>query len=287
MPAGPGEQVLADPTYAARLEAHYYQVKGAVATLPTGPGSHSQARQWKARATGPVRGRGSGSDEVAEVSEHQYHEFQAVDRPLTAQEMAELRALSTRARITSIQFQNVYHWGGSKGDPPTLMEGYYDAFVYVANWGTHRFMLRLPRRLLAAQATRPYTVEGLWTFRQGAAADPGVHVGGRSLMLAPADARSRSCSRQPRNGPGCVAVRRPSGRPSSKRAGSGSRRLSGQVTLTGNAPDESPVERTTFHSHVPFSGGPAIRRGRPAQPGPGCSRSGARGGRSCETAPQP
>jgi len=34
------------------------------------------------------------------MSEYQYYEFQAVDCPLTPDEMAELRAISTRARIT-------------------------------------------------------------------------------------------------------------------------------------------------------------------------------------------
>jgi hypothetical protein len=34
------------------------------------------------------------------VSEYQYYEFQAVDRPFTAAEMLEVRAYSTRARIT-------------------------------------------------------------------------------------------------------------------------------------------------------------------------------------------
>ncbi len=94
------------------------------------------------------------------MSEYQYYEFQAVDQPLTPQEMAELRALSTRARITPTQFQNFYHWGDFKGDPLRLMEKYFDAFVYVANWGTHRFMLRLPGRLLDAQTARSYAVDG-------------------------------------------------------------------------------------------------------------------------------
>lgn len=37
-----------------------------------------------------------------------------------------------------------------------MIERYYDAFLYVANWGTHRFMLRLPRDLLALEAAAPY-----------------------------------------------------------------------------------------------------------------------------------
>ena len=35
------------------------------------------------------------------MSEYQYYEFLAVDRPLTAAEQAEIRQLSTRARITA------------------------------------------------------------------------------------------------------------------------------------------------------------------------------------------
>lgn len=90
------------------------------------------------------------------MSEYQYYEFQAVDRPLSTQEMAELRALSTRATITPTRFVNVYHWGDFKGDPRVLMERYFDAFLYVANWGTHRFMLRLPRRVLDAKVASHY-----------------------------------------------------------------------------------------------------------------------------------
>jgi hypothetical protein len=50
------------------------------------------------------------------VSEYQYYEFLAVDRSLTADEMAEPRALSTRARITPTSLINTYHRGDFKGD---------------------------------------------------------------------------------------------------------------------------------------------------------------------------
>ncbi len=82
------------------------------------------------------------------MSEYQYYEFLAIDRPLTKEQQVELRALSTRATITATRFQNVYHYGDFRGKPEVLMEKYFDAFVYVANWGTRRFMLRLPESLL-------------------------------------------------------------------------------------------------------------------------------------------
>ncbi|MEO3748418.1 hypothetical protein [Plantactinospora sp. B5E13] len=55
------------------------------------------------------------------MSEYQYYEFSAVDRPLTGRERAELRSLSTRADITATSFVNTYEWGNFKGDPRTLM----------------------------------------------------------------------------------------------------------------------------------------------------------------------
>jgi hypothetical protein len=40
------------------------------------------------------------------MSEYQYYEFLAVDRPLDERQQAEVRALSTRARITATSFTN-------------------------------------------------------------------------------------------------------------------------------------------------------------------------------------
>lgn len=82
------------------------------------------------------------------MSEYQYYEFTAVDRPLTGRERAELRSLSTRADITATSFVNTYEWGDFKGDPRTLMERYFDAHLYLANWGTRQLMLRLPKHVL-------------------------------------------------------------------------------------------------------------------------------------------
>jgi len=92
------------------------------------------------------------------MSEYQYYEFQAVDRPLTGEEMARLRACSTRARITPTSFVNDYSWGRFKGDEDAWMEEYFDAFLYVANWGTRVLKLRLPTRLLDAKTARHYCV---------------------------------------------------------------------------------------------------------------------------------
>ena len=82
------------------------------------------------------------------MSEYQYYDFKAIDHALTKTEMAALRAISTRAVISTTSFTNHYEWGDLKADPLKLLERYFDAFLYVANWGTREFNLRLPQELV-------------------------------------------------------------------------------------------------------------------------------------------
>jgi hypothetical protein len=47
-----------------------------------------------------------------------------------------------------------------------MMERYYDAHLYVTNWGTHQVMLRLPRALLSLEAAEQYCIDpyvAAWT----------------------------------------------------------------------------------------------------------------------------
>ncbi|HEX7268082.1 MAG TPA: hypothetical protein VF256_11715 [Streptosporangiaceae bacterium] len=93
------------------------------------------------------------------MSEYQYYEFLAVDHLLDERQQAEVRALSTRARVTATSFTNEYHWGNFRGDPRKMMERYYDAHLYLTTWGTRRVMLRLPRALLSLQAAEQYCID--------------------------------------------------------------------------------------------------------------------------------
>jgi hypothetical protein len=90
------------------------------------------------------------------MSEYQYYEFRAVDRPLSNNEMRELRSCSSRARITPTSFINDYSWGDFKGDVDEWMEKYFDAFLYLANWGTRVLKLRLPASVLDAKTAKQY-----------------------------------------------------------------------------------------------------------------------------------
>lgn len=82
------------------------------------------------------------------MSEYQYYEFQAIDRPLDRAAQEVLRSISSRARITATSFTNHYEWGDLKGDPRKFMEQWFDLHLYLANWGTRRLMMRLPKRFL-------------------------------------------------------------------------------------------------------------------------------------------
>jgi hypothetical protein len=93
------------------------------------------------------------------MSEYQYYEFAAVDRPLTKAERAKLRSLSTRARITPTRFVNEYHWGDFKGHPEKMMEEFFDGHLYVANWGTRNLYLRLPVAWLDRATVEDYLVD--------------------------------------------------------------------------------------------------------------------------------
>ncbi|MBI9083301.1 MAG: hypothetical protein JEZ11_06845 [Desulfobacterales bacterium] len=90
------------------------------------------------------------------MSEYRYYEFQALDRPLTRKEMEELRDISSRAQISSRRFVNEYNWGDLKADPERLMDRYFDAGLYLANWGSRWCMFRFPSTSLRKDELTPY-----------------------------------------------------------------------------------------------------------------------------------
>jgi hypothetical protein len=107
------------------------------------------------------------------MSEYQVYEFVALDRPLTPKQTAELRAISTRADITPTRFWNEYQWGNLKADPAKLVERYFDAHLYFANWGTRRLMFRLPAARVDKKQLHAY-------FPRGAAS---ITISGEHVVL--------------------------------------------------------------------------------------------------------
>lgn len=90
------------------------------------------------------------------MSEFQQYEFLALDRPLTSEEQAEIRKLSSRVKMSATQAHFLYHYGSFRGEELELLEAYYDVFVYIANWGTRRVAMRFPRSAIDLESLRQY-----------------------------------------------------------------------------------------------------------------------------------
>ena len=90
------------------------------------------------------------------MSEYQYYEFLAIDRPLTDRQMRELRAISTRAAISRTSFSNHYEYGDLKANPRDLLVNYFDASLYFANWMFLEVAFRYPKGVVDVKALRHY-----------------------------------------------------------------------------------------------------------------------------------
>lgn len=92
------------------------------------------------------------------MSEYQYYEFRAIDRPLTETQKSKISALSSRAHVTARMASFVYNYGDFRGNTGQLMRDYFDAMVYITNWGSRRLMFRIPLSLIDMKKVERYCV---------------------------------------------------------------------------------------------------------------------------------
>jgi hypothetical protein len=90
------------------------------------------------------------------MSEYQYYEFQAIDRSLTKKEMDQLHSFSSEAKITATSFVDEYTYDDFGGNEDAWMDRYFDAFLYMANWGSRVLKLSLPAGDLPVADLRAY-----------------------------------------------------------------------------------------------------------------------------------
>ncbi|AFY34569.1 hypothetical protein [Calothrix sp. PCC 7507] len=93
------------------------------------------------------------------MSEYQYYEFLALDRPLNASEKAYVQSLSSRVELTSTQAKFVYNYGDFRGNPQELLEKCFDIMLYMASWGSRQLIFRFPKSLVNADVFEPYCLE--------------------------------------------------------------------------------------------------------------------------------
>jgi len=93
------------------------------------------------------------------MSEYQYYEFQAIDRPLTEEEQGAVARLSSRVDPHPRRAVFTYSFGGDlRRRAEDLLAEYYDAMLYLANWGSRQLMFRFPKSLIDLEQMRQYNV---------------------------------------------------------------------------------------------------------------------------------
>ena len=93
------------------------------------------------------------------MSEYQYYEWLAIDRPLDQHELAEVRQLSSHMDVATVTQASVtYSYGDFKHNPIKVLLRYFDAFLYTANWGSRRLAFRIPSALLDTDALDSYLI---------------------------------------------------------------------------------------------------------------------------------
>lgn len=90
------------------------------------------------------------------MSEYQYYEFQTIDRPLSTEQQAALRRLSSRVELSSSRAAFNYSYSSFRGQPLQVLEQHFDALLYIANWGSKQLALRFPLGTIAAEQLAPY-----------------------------------------------------------------------------------------------------------------------------------
>lgn len=93
------------------------------------------------------------------MSEYQYYEFLAIDRPLTADEKRRIGELSSRVKPTASSASFTYSYGDFPGNEIEVLAKYFDMMYYIANWGTQQLAFRFPKALIDRKAIEPYCVE--------------------------------------------------------------------------------------------------------------------------------
>jgi hypothetical protein len=93
------------------------------------------------------------------MSEYQYYEFQAIDRPLTEEEQQAVARLSSRVDPHPRRAVFTYSFGGGlRRRAEDLLAEYYDAMLYLANWGSRQLTFRFPKSLVDLEQMQQYNV---------------------------------------------------------------------------------------------------------------------------------
>ncbi len=90
------------------------------------------------------------------MSEYQYVAFRAIDKAVSAKDLAYMQQQSSRAEVTPWSFENEYHFGDFHGNAPEMLRRGYDIHLHYANFGVRSLLIRLPSGFPDARAAKTY-----------------------------------------------------------------------------------------------------------------------------------
>ncbi len=100
------------------------------------------------------------------MSEYQYYEWQTVDRQLTESEQEAVSGLSSHIEVSSSRAVVSYSYGDFKHDARQVLARFFDAHIYLANWGSRRLLFRFPSGLVNPDAIEPCCMDDRITFKR-------------------------------------------------------------------------------------------------------------------------
>jgi hypothetical protein len=83
---------------------------------------------------------------------------------LTPEEQAAVNDLSSHIEVSSSRAVVTYNWSDFRHDPKHVLLKYFDAYFYLANWGSLRLMFRFPKGLLDEAGVLTYCIDEFIAF---------------------------------------------------------------------------------------------------------------------------
>ena len=92
------------------------------------------------------------------MSEYQFYEFKAIDKPLSEKDKNEIGNWSSRTNPSNTGATFIYSYGSFPKDEIKVVEKYFDAMFYIANWGTTQLVFKLPNNLIDIRQIKQYCI---------------------------------------------------------------------------------------------------------------------------------
>ena len=94
-----------------------------------------------------------------EIAAQYSHVKASVENVPTHLSSSTIRKLSSRVEPTAHQAIFTYSFGDFRGDTEQILARYFDAMLYLANWGTKQLMFRIPKSFIDLEQIEPYCLE--------------------------------------------------------------------------------------------------------------------------------